>query len=73
MKKSHSEKIKYLLSKMDKPKGYGEKKPLIFKYATGETQLFGDNNKPLGRILNRRIELELYRAETPQNLVLVGP
>ncbi|NOZ62203.1 MAG: PorV/PorQ family protein [Calditrichaeota bacterium] len=50
------------LKRLDKPKGYGEKKPLTFKYASGETRLFGDNEKPSGRILNRRIELELYRT-----------
>ena len=49
------------LSKLDKPQGYGEKMPLTFKYATGEIRLFGDNDKASGRILNRRIELELYK------------
>ncbi len=61
LQKNHQESKAALLKRLDKPKGFGESAPLKFRYTTGEEILFGDNERASGRILNRRIELELYR------------
>lgn len=43
--------------------GYGEKKPLGIDHLKGDTVIKGDNEEPLGRKLNRRIEVEFYYPE----------
>ncbi|MBC8182383.1 PorV/PorQ family protein [candidate division KSB1 bacterium] len=49
-----------ILTRLEVPKGYGENSPLAIERRSGEIIPLGDNNSPTGRILNRRIELEIY-------------
>jgi len=54
------DKLKQILARLDKPQGHGEDKPLSIERKGGEKILLGDNNSSMGRIVNRRIELEIY-------------
>lgn len=47
--------------RIDEPEGFGEKVPLRLKLRGREEKLIGDNNSPVGRYLNRRIMVLLYR------------
>ena len=49
-----------ILTRLEVPKGHGENSPLAIERRSGEIIPLGDNNSPTGRILNRRIELEIY-------------
>jgi outer membrane protein OmpA-like peptidoglycan-associated protein len=49
-----------LLSRLDPAKGFGEIHPLSIEYLNGARLMIGDNQKPLGRKLNRRLEIEFY-------------
>ena len=51
--------------RLDPPKGYGEAVPLQVVHLDGRRVLIGDNNKPMGRKLNRRIEVIFYRTGKP--------
>ncbi len=52
-----------ILKRLDMPLGFGEEKPLAIEKRSGSTIILGDNNSPTGRILNRRIEMEIYSRE----------
>ncbi len=49
--------------RIDEPKGFGEDEPLSITRLDGERILIGDNEKPTGRKLNRRIEFVFYSTE----------
>ena len=57
---NHPENAKQILTRLDLHKGYGENSPLAIVRKNGRKILLGDNNTATGRILNRRIELEIY-------------
>jgi hypothetical protein len=48
-------------SRNDTPEGRGEADPFTFKTADGRNVLLGDNQTPLGRLLNRRVMIYIYR------------
>ena len=48
-------------NRIDKPEGFGENIPLRLKLRGREEKLIGDNSSPVGRYLNRRIMVLLYR------------
>jgi outer membrane protein OmpA-like peptidoglycan-associated protein len=56
----HYEVIK---SRIDPPVGYGEREPLSMRLKGRGSMLIGDNNLPVGRYLNRRIMVLLYRVQ----------
>jgi len=49
-----------ITARTDAPKGFGEAKPMAIDRLNGEQIIKGDNQTPLGRKLNRRIEVEFY-------------
>ena len=49
-----------LLSRLDPVAGHGELRPITFKKSDGQEILIGNNNSPLGRTLNRRIDIIIY-------------
>jgi outer membrane protein OmpA-like peptidoglycan-associated protein len=49
-----------LLSRLDAAKGFGETSPLSIERLNGARLMIGDTQKPLGRKLNRRLEIEFY-------------
>ncbi len=50
-----------LWERIDEPEGFGENIPLRLKLRGREEKLIGDNSSPVGRYLNRRIMVLLYR------------
>ena len=50
-----------ILKRIDPSTGFGEKEPLRIKLRNQSESLLGDNNTPVGRYLNRRIMVLLYR------------
>ncbi len=50
-------------SRIDAPVGYGEREPLSMRLKGRGSILIGDNNSPVGRYLNRRIMVLLYRLQ----------
>jgi len=50
-----------ILKRIDPSAGFGEKEPLRLKLRGQSETLLGDNNTPVGRYLNRRIMVLLYR------------
>ena len=48
--------------RVDSPKGAGETEPLEFRNETGKQVILGDNEKPLGRQLNRRVMIFFYTS-----------
>ena len=49
-------------AKMDAPVGYSDRVPLGIKHLNGTFVMFGDNELPIGRKMNRRIEINFYTA-----------
>lgn len=49
-----------IMERLDAAVGYGETRPLMLEYLNGSRELIGDHEKPLGRKLNRRLEIEFY-------------
>jgi outer membrane protein OmpA-like peptidoglycan-associated protein len=49
-----------ILQRLVSVKGFGEGKPLGIDHLKGDVTIKGDNETPLGRKLNRRIEVEFY-------------
>lgn len=47
--------------RIDSPEGFGEKIPLKLKLRERKEKLLGDNDSPVGRYLNRRIMVLLYK------------
>ncbi len=60
VRNNNPKKAAQILTRLDLHKGYGENNPLAIERRSGKTIILGDNNSPIGRILNRRIELEIY-------------
>jgi hypothetical protein len=48
---------------MDAALGYGEDRPLEIKRLSGESILLGNNQRSIGRKLNRRIEITFYLTD----------
>ncbi|HEX9971007.1 MAG TPA: hypothetical protein VGD14_02950 [bacterium] len=48
--------------RVDLPKGAGETEPLEFRNELGKQVILGDNEKPLGRQLNRRVMIFFYTS-----------
>lgn len=49
-----------ILLRLDQAVGYGETRPLRLERLNGALLMMGDNQEPLGRKLNRRLEIEFY-------------
>ncbi|MBN2357155.1 PorV/PorQ family protein [candidate division KSB1 bacterium] len=50
-------------SQTEPAKGFGETRPIGVMRSSGEFILIGDNNMPMGRKYNRRIEINFYSTE----------
>ncbi len=50
-----------IVGRQDKSLGYGEANPFSIQITGGEEIVIGDNDNPVGRKLNRRIEIEFYK------------
>ncbi len=61
----HPEAYRQIFQRLDKAVGFGEEHPLGVVRTTGDFFLIGDNDSPLGRKLNRRIEISFYSLEKP--------
>ena len=60
LKKNNPEVYKQIVTRLNRPKGFGENEPLAIKFSGAEKLIIGDNMNPIGRKLNRRIEVEFY-------------
>jgi outer membrane protein OmpA-like peptidoglycan-associated protein len=60
IKTRYPETYERIMERLDAAVGYGETRPLTLEYINGERRLLGDHEKPLGRKLNRRLEIEFY-------------
>ena len=49
-----------IIERLDGAIGRGESRPMGIAYLSGSTVILGDNESPLGRKLNRRLEIEFY-------------
>jgi len=49
--------------RIDPPEAFGETKPFFFRRPNGDTVILGDNTKPLGRQLNRRVMVLFYKVQ----------
>ncbi|HDP99890.1 MAG TPA: PorV/PorQ family protein [bacterium] len=58
IKSHHADIFQQLSQRLDSAQGFGESQPLSALLASGEHALIGDNHSPIGRTLNRRIEVE---------------
>jgi hypothetical protein len=59
----HSGDYSMMKQRMDAPVGYSDRIPLGIKHLDGTFVEFGNNNLPIGRKMNRRIEINFYMAE----------
>ncbi|MBN1996753.1 PorV/PorQ family protein [candidate division KSB1 bacterium] len=57
LKIQHPEDYDGIMERLDEPDGFGEGQPLSITRYSGDVVLFGDNDDPIGRKLNRRIEI----------------
>jgi outer membrane protein OmpA-like peptidoglycan-associated protein len=60
IKTRYPETYQRIMARLDAAVGYGETRPLRLEYLNGDRILIGDHEKPLGRKLNRRLEIEFY-------------
>ena len=60
LRNEHLEEFDTFSARMDQAVGYGESLPLQIEKTNGEVILIGDNNSPIGRKFNRRIEIVFY-------------
>lgn len=65
VRENHPARYAEIEHRIEPARGYGEARPLSVERLSGETILIGDNDKPLGRKLNRRIEIEFYSSVAP--------
>ena len=66
IKKNYPENFEKIQARLDaKAQGFGESRPMMIEYVDGTRKMIGDNEKPLGRKLNRRLEIEFYYPERP--------
>ena len=63
IKTEHSEDYKEFSYRVDPAVGYGESTPLQIEKSNGEVILIGDNDIPIGRKFNRRIEIVFYSTK----------
>jgi outer membrane protein OmpA-like peptidoglycan-associated protein len=61
VKKAYPLQYQDIARRIAQPIGFGEKEPLIIKIRGLGDVLLGDNQSPVGRYLNRRIAILLYR------------
>lgn len=61
LRETHPDAYRNILTRMEAPRGRGEQRPLGVRRLDGTREVKGDNEQPLGRKLNRRIEVEFYR------------
>jgi len=61
VKQRYPSKYQIIWKRIDPPVGYGESRPLKIRLKGKGDVLFGDNNSPVGRYLNRRIMVLLYK------------
>ncbi len=54
-----------IVERLDEPDGYGEEQPLSITRYSGDVVLFGNNDDPIGRKLNRRIEIVFSSTVDP--------
>lgn len=60
IKSQHPEYLQKISERLDPACGFGESNPLKLQKMESEPILVGDNENPLGRKLNRRIEITFY-------------
>ncbi len=65
VKANYPESYQTILERLDPPIGRGENEPLNIQHTSGRIIVLGKNNSPLGRKLNRRIEIDFYSPEKP--------
>ena len=63
MRERYPDTYKKILQRLTSVKGLGDTTPLGIDHLKGDTVIKGDNETPLGRKLNRRIEVEFYYPE----------
>ncbi|MEJ2627621.1 MAG: CARDB domain-containing protein, partial [bacterium] len=61
VKNNYPQVYRDMWNRIDEPEGFGENIPLRLKLRGREEKLIGDNSSPVGRYLNRRIMVLLYR------------
>lgn len=61
LRKTLPDQYEIVKRRISKPVGFGERDPLRLKLRGQKKILLGDNNSPVGRYLNRRIMVLLYR------------
>ncbi len=54
-----------IAARLDRAVGRGETRPMGVEHLSGKTIIIGNNESPLGRKLNRRLEMEFYYAQLP--------
>lgn len=60
IKAHYPQTYKKIVQRLDGAVGRGESRPMGMVYLSGNTMILGDNESPLGRKLNRRLEIEFY-------------
>lgn len=60
IKSHYPQHYKKIVQRLDGAVGRGESRPMGMAYLSGNTVVLGDNESPLGRKLNRRLEIEFY-------------
>jgi len=61
VRKHHKADYERIKARMQKHEGFGESRPYTIETASGKKLVIGDNNSAIGRKLNRRIEMVIYR------------
>lgn len=68
IKEHYPQSYNKIIERLDGAVGRGEARPMGIAYLSGSMVVLGDNESPLGRKLNRRLEIEFYyptkRAKT---------
>ena len=66
IQKNYPQSYAQIMQRLDQEAvGHGEAQPMDIKYLNGAKKTIGDNEKPLGRKLNRRLEIEFYYPVKP--------